>query len=160
MTTSRRHVLRTWFSRPHSQDYERQTATAAPYLHVLPTCGKPPAINLQYYKPTNRTGRPFMPIEFAVAAYRFGHSIIRPFYVINQTTLDAGGVPIFEPDGPLNIGFNLNGGRPIPSDLVIEWKNILDVDGTPDLLGTDGVTVMWVAQAAAGQRARARRSRL
>src|SRR5215213_4505497 len=86
--------------------------------------GKPPVINLAYYKPTNRDGRPFMPVEFAVAAYRFGHSIIRPFYVINQTTLDLGGVPVFGADG----GFNLNGGRPIPSDLVVEWKNILPVD--------------------------------
>jgi hypothetical protein len=86
--------------------------------------GKPPVINLTYYKPTNRDGRPFMPVEFAVAAYRFGHSIIRPFYVINQTTLDRGGVPVFGPDGE----FNLNGGRPIPSDLVMEWKNILPVD--------------------------------
>ena len=86
--------------------------------------GKPPIINLNYYKPTNRDGRPFMPVEFAVAAYRFGHSIIRPFYVINQISLDRGGVPIFGPDG----GFNLNGGRPIPSDLVMEWKNILPAD--------------------------------
>jgi hypothetical protein len=65
-----------------------------------------------------------MPIEFAVAAYRFGHSIIRPFYVINQATLDRGGVPVFGLDGD----FNLNGGRPIPSDLVMVWKNILPVD--------------------------------
>jgi hypothetical protein len=86
--------------------------------------GKPPTINLTYYKPTNRAGRPFMPVEFSVAAYRFGHSIIRPFYVINQTTLDRGGVPTFGPEG----GFNLNGGRSIPSDLVMEWKNILPVD--------------------------------
>jgi len=86
--------------------------------------GKPPLITLSYYKPTNRDGRPFMPIEFAVAAYRFGHSIIRPFYIINQTTLERGGVPIFGPDP----GFNLNGGRPIPSELVMEWKNILPVD--------------------------------
>jgi hypothetical protein len=86
--------------------------------------GKPPVINLNYYKPTNRDGRPFMPVEFAVAAYRFGHSIIRPFYVINQSTLDRGGVPVFGQDGD----FNLNGGRPIPADLVMEWKNILPVD--------------------------------
>ena len=86
--------------------------------------GKPPVINLGYYKPTNRQGRPFMPVEFSVAAYRFGHSIIRPFYVLNQSTLDKGGVPIFGPEG----GFNLNGGRPIPADLVMEWKNILPVD--------------------------------
>jgi hypothetical protein len=82
--------------------------------------GSSPVINLTYYKPTNRDGRPFMPIEFAVAAYRFGHSIIRPFYVIN----DTGPVDVFGPDG----GRNLNGGRPIPADLVMEWKNILPVD--------------------------------
>jgi hypothetical protein len=88
--------------------------------------GKPPVISLDYYRPTNKAGRPFMPVEFAVAAYRFGHSIIRPFYVINQVTLERGGVPVFGADG----GFNLNGGRPIPQDLVIDWKNILPVDPT------------------------------
>jgi Animal haem peroxidase len=84
--------------------------------------GKPPVITLNYYKPTNRDGRPFMPVEFAVAAYRFGHSIIRPFYVLNG----SGIVDVFGPEG----GRNLNGGCPIPSDLVIEWKNILPVDPT------------------------------
>lgn len=86
--------------------------------------GKAPVITLKYYRPTNRDGRPFMPVEFAVAAYRFGHSMVRPFYVINQGSLDRGGVPVFGPDE----GFNLNGGRPVPPDLVIEWKNILPVD--------------------------------
>ena len=84
--------------------------------------GRAPVISLGYYRPANRENRPFMPIEFAVAAYRFGHSIIRPFYVINEDT--TGGVPIFGA-AP---GFNLNGGRPIPADLLIEWKNILPVD--------------------------------
>lgn len=101
------------------------TSLVGPYGQVYrEQAGKAPAITLNYYKPTNREDRPFMPVEFAVAAYRFGHSIVRPFYVINQATLDAGGVPIFgvEP------GFNLNGGRPIPADLVVEWKNILEVD--------------------------------
>jgi hypothetical protein len=87
---------------------------------------KPPVITLTYYRPTNKAGRPFMPVEFAVAAYRFGHTIIRPFYVLNQSTLDRGGVPVFGPEG----GFNLNGGRPIPADLVIEWRNILPVDAS------------------------------
>jgi hypothetical protein len=86
--------------------------------------GKPPVINLQYYKPTNKDGRPFMPVEFAVAAYRFGHSLIRPFYVINNT----GVVDIFGTDPTKR---NLNGGRPIPSDLVMVWNNIL-----PDLGNT------------------------
>jgi Animal haem peroxidase len=85
--------------------------------------GKPPVINLSYYKPTNRDGRPFMPVEFAVAAYRFGHSLIRPFYVLNET----GPVDIFGAEG----GRNLNGGRPIPSDLVMVWNNILPDLGNP-----------------------------
>jgi hypothetical protein len=79
--------------------------------------GKSPVITLSYYKPTNKDGRPFMPLEFAVAAYRFGHSLIRPFYVLNET----GAVDIFGAEG----GRNLNGGRPIPSDLVMVWNNIL-----------------------------------
>ena len=91
--------------------------TGAVYKEVA---GKPPVINLNYYKPTNRDGRPFMPVEFAVAAYRFGHSLIRPFYIING----SGIVDVFGPAG----GFNLNGGRPIPANLAIEWKNILPVD--------------------------------
>ncbi len=88
--------------------------------------GGRPEITLNHYRPTNKDGRPFMPVEFAVAAYRFGHTIIRPFYVINQTSLDRGGVPVF---GAVD-GFNLNGGRPVPADLVVEWKNILPVDPT------------------------------
>jgi hypothetical protein len=84
--------------------------------------GKPPVINLSYYKPTNREGRPFMPVEFAVAAYRFGHSLIRPFYVINGT----GVVNIFGSEEDATP--NLNGGRPIPANLEIQWKNILPVD--------------------------------
>ena len=51
------------------------------------------------------TGRPFMPVEFAVAAYRFG-SLIRPFYVLN----DTGVVDIFGPAG----GRNLNVRPPHP----------------------------------------------
>jgi hypothetical protein len=86
--------------------------------------GKSPVINLLYYKPTNKDDRPFMPVEFAVAAYRFGHSLIRPFYIIN----DSGVVDIFGAEG----GRNLNGGRPIPSDLVIDWKNILPDLGNPN----------------------------
>jgi hypothetical protein len=63
-----------------------------------------------------------MPVEFAVAVYRFGHGIIQPFYVISQSTLDRGGVPVFGQDGD----FNLNGGRPIPAVLVMEWNFVLD----------------------------------
>ena len=35
-------------------------------------------INLKYYRTINPLGRPYIPVEFSVAAYRFGHSIARP----------------------------------------------------------------------------------
>ena len=43
-----------------------------------------PIINIKYYKPTNPLGRPFIPVEFSVAAYRFGHSIARPRYTVRD----------------------------------------------------------------------------
>lgn len=39
------------------------------------------ANGVRFYSPDN--DRPFMPLEFSVAAFRFGHSIIRPQYKIN-----------------------------------------------------------------------------
>ena len=41
--------------------------------------GKPPLIDVSHDEPTNREGLPFMPVKFAVAAYRSGHSITGPF---------------------------------------------------------------------------------
>ena len=49
----------------------------------------PPAL----LSPACTTG---MPVEFSVAAYRFGHSMVRPIYRINTTVADR--LPVF--DGP------------------------------------------------------------
>jgi hypothetical protein len=58
------------------------------------------------------------PIEFSVAAYRSGHSLVRFSYTIND---DANGVArkftLFT-DGTSD----LSGGRPLPGDRQIEWK--------------------------------------
>jgi hypothetical protein len=50
--------------------------------------GKPPLIDVSYDEPTNREGRPFMPLKFAVAAYRPQHP--GPFYVLNETGAVSG----------------------------------------------------------------------
>jgi hypothetical protein len=69
-----------------------------------------------------------MPVEFSVAAYRFGHSMIRPSYAINDViplpVVDtAARIPLFsQTGGPLT---HLNGFRPLPPEWGIQWKYFL-----------------------------------
>ena len=74
---------------------------------------------------------PFMPVEFSVAAYRLGHSMVRPGYRLNDNVLQ----PIFPlpaqgfPDG-------LTGFRAMNPAWGIDWGRFIDVDirhydGTP-----------------------------
>lgn len=67
---------------------------------------------LKLYHPKNGG---FMPVEFSVAAYRFGHSMIRPQYRLNLAS--AGRFPIFSADGN-----DLRGFRAFPADLAIDWS--------------------------------------
>jgi hypothetical protein len=85
---------------------------------------RPAQVTLSFYKPTN-PAKPMMPVEFAAAAYRFGHSMVRPTYVINE---EGGGASIF---GEEPTKFNLNGRRPIPPRLVIAWRHFFDIPGIP-----------------------------
>ena len=73
--------------------------------------GSPPKPKIDFYKPVD-ANRPMMPIEYAVAAFRFGHSMVRGRYTLNA----AGGVPLFDPSSP-----DLRGGRPLPAAFEIEW---------------------------------------
>jgi Animal haem peroxidase len=68
-----------------------------------------------------------MPVEFSVAAFRFGHSMIRPLYRLN-TTIERR--PIFLPghDGACaDDAADLGGFRPIPSDWAIDWQFFIDL---------------------------------
>jgi hypothetical protein len=67
--------------------------------------------------------QPFMPVEFSVAAYRFGHSLVRRDYVLNEATAgDGQEVPIFDPAHPNDPNANdLRGFRPRPAHREIEW---------------------------------------
>jgi Animal haem peroxidase len=93
-----------------------------------------PKITIKYYKPTNPAGRSFIPVEFAVAAYRFGHSITRPRYTVRDVfdkddkLLGAvSSVPLFQ-DAPTNN--NLNGHRELPARLKIQWSKFFNADPT------------------------------
>jgi hypothetical protein len=78
---------------------------------------RPPTITTSYYKPQN-TAKPYIPIEWAVAAFRFGHSQAPPKYALRDVF-----IPLFDPNG----GPDLRGGRPIPGDSVIRWSNIMPI---------------------------------
>jgi hypothetical protein len=71
---------------------------------------------------------PFMPVEFSVAAYRLGHSMIRPGYRLNDAVLR----PIFPvskkiapPDG---LPEGLTGFRAMNPAWGIDWGRFIDVD--------------------------------
>ncbi len=69
-----------------------------------------------YYRPQ---GPAYIPLEFADAAYRYGHSQIRPGY-----RLQAGGpqLPLF----PDLIGF-----RPVPASRRVDWSQLFAFPGRP-----------------------------
>lgn len=83
--------------------------------------------DLRFYRPQNE---PFIPVEFAVAAYRFGHSMVRPSYFFNDFVKAATGnnrTPIFSAnDDPLA---NLNGFRPLPPKWGFQWKFFFEFPG-------------------------------
>lgn len=92
-------------------------------LLVKPNCDSSDADDRRYKFGLKFYGwkdQPYMPVEFSVAAYRFGHSQIRPTYTLNDR---VGSVPIFRPPsdmpGPLA---DLRGGRPLPASWSMDWR--------------------------------------
>jgi hypothetical protein len=75
-----------------------------------------------------KLNKPLVPFELTGAAYRFGHSMVRKAYILND--LLANGQPA-PPNAPLKLQvFNgtaadLHGGRPLPAFRQIEWGNFL-----------------------------------
>ena len=71
--------------------------------------------------------QPCMPIEFSVAAYRFGHSQIRPTYVLNDR---VGSFPIFRhPSSQPSPLADLRGGRPLPLSWSMDWRRFFNLGG-------------------------------
>lgn len=81
----------------------------------------PSDIRLKYYRPKEA---PYLPVEFSVAAYRLGHSMIRGGYALNSVVR---GVPIFVEDpNPANELVDLRGFRGLPAQWTIDWRLYLD----------------------------------
>ena len=82
------------------------------------------ANGVRYYAPDNDLL--FMPLEFSVAAFRFGHSMIRPQYKLNAaTTLALMQI--------LRVGALLAGGPPpkLKGADIIEWHNFANIPPHP-----------------------------
>jgi hypothetical protein len=71
----------------------------------------------------NRETGPPMPVEFAVAAFRFGHSMVRNDYKLNDRHPN---VPVFVPR--VKSGPTLEGFRRLRRELEIEWKHFFPID--------------------------------
>ena len=80
--------------------------------------------NLRFYD--FRTSM-FMPLEFSAAAYRFGHSMVRPGYRLNDA---IGPFAIFPlADRPQDPG--LTGFDEFPRDWAIDWGRFVDLESRP-----------------------------
>lgn len=105
-----------------------------------------PAVVKSVLKNGNRHFRPgknrfFIPLEFTVAAYRFGHSMIRAAYNFNLN-FNRSGEPGTTPatlqllftftalSGQL--GFGPNQTDTLPENWIVEWENLVDTGGAFD----------------------------
>jgi hypothetical protein len=82
---------------------------------------RPPV--LDFYHARNEA---FMPLEFSVAAYRFGHSMVRPGYRLNDS--DDTLLPIFADEIADPTKRSLRGFKPPESTWGIDWGRFIDID--------------------------------
>lgn len=73
-----------------------------------------------FYRPKN-VKAPMMPLEFSVAAYRFGHSLIRAEYEMHEGST----VPLFNGTNGLDLG----GSRPLPPAVQADWNYFFELPG-------------------------------
>ena len=66
--------------------------------------------------------QPFIPVEFSVAAYRFGHSLVRNDYETNATNGPNTPIPLFADDDN-----DLEGFRVLEKKRVVQWDRFLEM---------------------------------
>ena len=90
---------------------------------TLGVCGRP---DLRVFDPRAHAA---VPVEFSLAAYRFGHSMIRHEYGLSAALLAARGgpLPIF---GELAVD-SLVGGRALPPQWTIQWSFFVEHPQSP-----------------------------
>ncbi len=84
-------------------------------------------IDLRFYRWQRQ---PYMPVEFSVGAYRFGNSMIRPDYKLNDITPE---IPIFTGGELQDEHQHLRGFRPLASEWTIDWAFFFEVGDAQNL---------------------------
>jgi len=126
-----------------THDFLRRVVSARVLEKILPhvfasrnhgnVVDRPPY--LRFYRPKNSA---FMPLEFAVAAYRFGHSMVRPGYRLNDRVAP---IPIFPlstlPPGCAKPVDDLRGFRAMNPQWAIDWARFIDIEKRPAGLEND-----------------------
>jgi hypothetical protein len=84
---------------------------------------------MEFYHPKDEA---FMPLEFSVAAYRFGHSMVRPGYRLNDGAKNL--LPIFplDDDQLQQPHTSLRGFTAPADDWAIDWSRFIDIEDRPD----------------------------
>ena len=69
----------------------------------------------------------FMPLEFSTAAFRFGHSMIRPFYELNALSGNVKIMDLLGTNGnPNNFnGFDISTVKQLAPQRIIDWNNFV-----------------------------------
>jgi Animal haem peroxidase len=122
-------------------DYLPKVVGTKTWMEILGSQpGTDPTPDLKVYLP--KGGQAYIPVEFSVAAFRFGHSMVRPSYALNAQVGGAQStakfsknrfnrVPIF--DGSTDAGASLDGFQPLPANWEIDWSLFFSPDGTMPL---------------------------
>jgi hypothetical protein len=111
-------------------DFLPRTVGPETMAAVLDESSGTPYVTLDHYQV--RSSKAYMPVEFSVAAYRFGHSQIRGSYRLNSL---VGPLPTFMHGATNDPALKLQqfgGFRVLPPFWTIEWKRFFDVRGDGD----------------------------
>lgn len=116
-------------------DFLRTILDQKTFDEILPNVKKGTTIiedkpEIKFYKWKKE---PFIPVEFSVAAYRFGHSMVRPIYRLNTTLADRFDIFSQDPNTSL-VGF-----REFPSQWAIDWKLYFDFGNKPNPLSKNRI---------------------
>ncbi len=109
---------------------EAQRLTRLHYQYLVLNDYLPKVVGADRVRRIGLTNPRRMPVEFSVAAFRFGHSEVREAYELSSLT-NNNPVPVFSFTDPTR---TLAGGRPIPPGFGVDWAYFFNVEGAFDEL--------------------------